>query len=69
MASGLLDAIEDDETIIYDLENETSGVLAYDEGASSSPPVRYCRQMADGPVNGKMIMIVYLDEECRGIPH
>ena len=50
---GLLDVIGDDDIIIYDLENETSGVLAYDGGSAIFPPVLSCDRMAAAPSTGR----------------
>ncbi len=65
VASGLLDAIEGDETIIYDLGNETSGVLAYDDGSVIFTACPVLRSDGSGPINGKMVMMIYLDEDVE----
>lgn len=65
VASGLLDVIGDDDIIIYDLENETSGVLAYDGGSAIFSACPVLRSDGSGPINGKMIMITYLNEDVE----
>lgn len=65
--AALLQAIEADEHLIYDLDEETdtSGILAYEGGSVlfSSCPVM--RSDGSGPVMGTMIMAVFLDVETE----
>lgn len=63
--SGLLAAIQSDESIIYDMENETSGVLSYDDGSVILSSCPILRSDGSGPARGKMIMAVYLNENVE----